>query len=183
MRTVTVVTSLFFWILLCAGCGEHVRTLVGIDGGECVGEISAPPEGLVKMLDETLLDSALGRSGEGKLCAGKVFLATGSVKVYRVWDGAKPYTSRGSWWSFARPLGPRDAYQKANAICPEWSALDRVSVCDLKTEAEIVVGVGQSARCSNMVLEKSGNNQVFIPNNARENKIFVENCDDGASWP
>ncbi len=43
------------------------------------------------------------------------------VKIYRVWNKAKPYTQLGRWWSFSVPKGPVDDYRKNNAICLEWS--------------------------------------------------------------
>lgn len=148
-----------------------------LDGEACVGAIAAPPPGARAASDEALLREALDLSGKGKLCTGRVYEAVGQVKVYRVWHVARAYTELGRWWSFAPPSGPVAAYREQNAICPEWSALDRISVCTLKVGARFVVGPGQSARCEGGVMyPKSAVNQVYIPNDTRAGKVFVEGC-------
>lgn len=152
----------------------------------CPGKIDAPADGLKEVDDAALLKSALGDPGKGALCAGKVFEATKPITVYRVWNKAKPYTQLGRWWSFARPLGPVDAYQKANDICPEWSALDVMSECKVKVGAHIVIGPGQSATCEKSSLPASATNQVFINNDTRDpakQVVFVDGCTPGAAWP
>jgi len=142
-----------------------------------------PPPGLVEAKDEALLAKTLGASGEGKLCAGKVFKVTYPLTVYRVWDNSKSYTAFGSWWSLSPPQGPRDAYREANDICPSWSALDRMSVCTLKIGAIIVIGPGQSADCGGTTYAKSAVNQVYMQNDAKNSQIFVENCINSDKWP
>lgn len=157
--------------------------LTGVDGILCVGEIKPPPKGFVESDDEGLLKSALGASGEGKLCVGKVFLAKQPVTVYRVWNSDKSYTVYGGWWSFNQPKGPKKKYREENEICPSWSALDRMSSCTIKVGTKIVVGPGQSAQCKTFTYPKSAVNQVYVPNNARNNVILVENCTEGVTWP
>jgi hypothetical protein len=152
----------------------------------CDGGVIAPPEGMVEVSDSTLLASALGQAGKGGLCTGKVFEAQKPVKVYRVYDGdpGKAYTQFGRWWSFDAPKGPRDAYAKANAICPEWSPLNIVTECTLKVGTLVAVGPGQSADCANQVrLPASPANQVYVPNDSRSNVLFVEGCTPGTPWP
>jgi len=174
-------------LLVIAGCAAHkpaVQTVLsGIDGIACVGQVNPPPAGLVAADDDTLLKTVLGSSGKGMLCAGRVYQATQPVTVYRVWDAAKGYTLHGGWWSFNKPQGPRDRYQVENDICPEWSALDRMSSCSIKVGAKIVVGPGQSATCEHDTLPKSAANQVFIPNDSRNNVLFVEDCSEVTLWP
>jgi hypothetical protein len=151
----------------------------------CPGTIEAR-DGLQEVTDEPLLKQALGAPGKGSLCTGKVYEARKAVTVYRVWNKAKAYTQLGRWWSFQRPSGPVEAYRAANAICPEWSALDVVSECRLKAGARIVVGPGQSATCEKGAFPASPTNQVFVPNDTRDpanQKVFVEACTPGAAWP
>ena len=149
----------------------------------CVGEIEAH-DGLAPVDDHNLLTMALGKPGEGKLCAGQVFEATAPVTVYRVWTAAKDWSQLGGWWSFDVPQGPVDAYREANAICPEWSDLDRVSSCTIKLGAHVVVGPGQSATCeAGLGFAASAVNQVFIPNDTRIDQVFVEDCTPGEAWP
>jgi hypothetical protein len=153
------------------------------DGGGCAGTVIAPPSGLVETSDLALLASAIDTPGKGKLCKGKVFVVEKEVTVYRVWDAAKAYTLYGGWWSFSLPTGPRDKYREENDICPEWSALDKMSSCVLKIGAHVVVGPGQSAQCNVGLLPASPTNQVYVANDSRNNVLFVEKCSAGADWP
>jgi len=138
---------------------------------------------LESYLGQALLKKSLGARTEGKLCTGKVFLAEKPVTVYRVWNSDKNYTIYGSWWSFDSPQGPKIQYRKDNGICPSWSTLDRLSSCTIKVGAKIVVGPGQSAKCAESTYAKSAVNQVFIPNDSRNDVLFVENCTAGVDWP
>lgn len=136
------------------------------------------------MDDPTLLASALGAAGAGKLCAGAVFEATRPLTLYRVWQRDRAYTELGRWWTFERPEGPRDRYRGQNVICPEWSALDAWSRCELRAGARFVLGPGQSARCEGgLTLPVSPTNQVYIDNDARAQRVFVERCEPLGAWP
>nr|WP_245635063.1 hypothetical protein [Marinobacterium profundum] len=178
-------------LLLLTGCAgfdsgdkqPDSRVLAGIDGVACVGQINSPPPGLAVVSDDALLQEALGASGAGELCAGQVLMAQQPVTVYRVWDSARDYTRYGSWWSFQVPVGPRLQYREDNSICPSWSELDRMSACTLKVGAKLVVGPGQSAQCKQMIYAKSAVNQVYIPNDARNNVLHVADCSEGVVWP
>jgi len=175
-------------LLLLSACAtvapQPKPTLTGIDGQACVGTIVTPPAGLVPVEDPTLLTSAEGPSGQGKLCAGRTFVAQQPVTVYRVWDSSRSYTVYGSWWSLDKPEGPRERYRVEEDICPEWSALDRVTSCTIKAGSHVVIGPGQSATCADgSTLAKSPVNQVYIPNDGRNNVLYVENCSAGAPWP
>lgn len=176
-------------LLLIASCAsvpqQSLENLaVGVDGSTCVGTVMTPPAGLVEADDTGLLQTAQGGSGQGKLCTGKVFIAEQPVTVYRVWDSSRPYTVYGSWWSLSEPQGPRDNYRKEEDICPEWSALDRVSACTIKVGTRIAIGPGQSVNCNNnLSYPPSAANQVYIPNDSRNNQVFVENCTAAAEWP
>lgn len=176
-------------LVLIAGCANispstQDNLAVGIDGQACVGAIMTPPVGLVEADDATLLQAAQGPSGQGKLCSGKVFVAEKPVTVYRVWDSSRPYTVYGSWWSLSDPKGPRDDYRKEEDICPEWSALDRMSACTIKVGTQVVIGPGQSVKCNgDLSYPPSAANQVYIPNDSKNNQVFVENCTAAAEWP
>lgn len=150
---------------------------------DCVGEIAATPTGLSPSVDDKLLRAAIGEVGKGKLCEGQVFVATEAVTVYRVWNKAQAYSQYGGWWSFNVPEGPVAAYREANAICPEWSALDTVSSCQLVVDAKIVVGPGQRAQCDDVVYPRSPTNQVYIPNDSLKGVLFVDQCTEGVPWP
>lgn len=150
----------------------------------CAGEIAAAPEGARRVEDPALLASALGDEGAGKLCTGAVFEATRAVTVYRVWQRDRAYTELGRWWSLERPVGPRASYRAQNDICPEWSALDVWSRCELRAGARFVMGPGQSARCAGgVVLPRSATNQVYVDNDARQGRVLVERCEQLGAWP
>lgn len=154
-----------------------------VDGIACVGTFDRTHEGMKEVTDEALATSAIDATGKGKMCMARVFEATTPIKVYRVWNSSKTYTEFGKWWSFDKPVGPIDAYRQQNAICPEWSNLDRLTVCEIKPGARFAVGPGQSATCAEQSYEKSPANQVFIPNDTRENKVFVDHCEPLGAWP
>jgi hypothetical protein len=154
-----------------------------MDGIACVGSVMEPPPGLVEIDNLTLLAEARGVSGEGKLCAGKVYRVTHPLTIYRVWDGAGNNSAYGRWWSFAPPQGPRESYREANGICASWSALDRLSACLLKMGTLVVIGPGQSADCNGTGYAKSGVNQVYVPNDAKNGQYYIENCVSSDKWP
>ncbi|MFO0605673.1 MAG: hypothetical protein U0324_21000 [Polyangiales bacterium] len=151
---------------------------------QCVGSVAPPPAGARPVDDPALLASAIGADGAGKLCAGAVYEATQPITVYRVWQRDRAYTEIGRWWSFERPEGPREAYRERNAICTEWSALDVWSRCEIRAGAHFVVGPGQSARCEGgAVIARSATNQVYIDNDTRQSRVFVEHCEQQGAWP
>ncbi len=58
-----------------------------------------------------------------------------------------------------------------------------MSSCQLKVDAQIAVGPGQSVTCENGSYPKSAVNQVYVPNDSQSNILFVENCTQGTPWP
>ncbi len=175
---------IFFLLAGCANFSQHPGDqLFGVDGIACVGNIMTLPAGLSEVTDTGLLSAAEGEFGKGKLCAGKVFEVQNPVNVYRVWDSTRPYSVFGSWWSLSYPEENRDSYRKQEDICPEWSALDRVTTCTLKIGTHIVIGPGQSVVCEHGIIPQSEVNQVYVPNDSQNNKIFVDNCNTGIEWP
>lgn len=154
------------------------------DVSACAGEVIQPPAGLVEVMDTELRQAAEGEPGKGKLCKAKIFLVQMPVAVYRIWDSAWPDRARGNWWTLNYPAGSRDSYRQAEAICPEWSGLDRLIVCTVKVGTRVGIGPAQSADCANgLSYASSAENQVYIPNDSRNQQMFVENCSSGAPWP
>ncbi|RVU37231.1 hypothetical protein EOE67_11605 [Rheinheimera riviphila] len=152
--------------------------------GICIGNVLPAPAGLIAASDPLLLQNALGAPGTGKLCLGQVLIVTEHILVYRVWDQTRPESLYGSWWSFNKPGNNLEQYRIDNAICPEWSALDVVSVCQVKIGSKLVTGPGQSATCSDkLTYPPSPVNQIYLPNNLQQNLLQVENCSAGAPWP
>lgn len=179
--------ALLVFVSCFSGCtastGPQSGKALGSDGIACFGSVMEVPPGLDEMKNQALLDEAIGASGQGKLCTGKVFRVTHPLTVYRVWDGSNSNSVYGRWWSFSPPQGPRNAYREANEICAGWSALDRSAACILKVGTMIVVGPGQSADCAGTGYGKSPVNQIYVPNDGKAGRIYVEDCISSDSWP
>lgn len=186
MQHFLTTSTLCLVFTLISGCASlHPNHhLLGKSGEACPGKIQAPADGLTEINDEALLQNAEDVHGYGKLSAGKVFAVQKPLTVYRVWDSSRPYSVTGQWWSFDAPKGSRDSYRAAEDICQEWSALDRVSTCTLKVGAHIVVGPGQSVGCQNgLYYPPSPVNQVYVPNDGKNNQLFVDCPNPGVAWP
>jgi len=173
-----------------AACAPMQAPNAGSEGSpiaaaNCTGTIIVP-YGMTEVTDNTLLQQAVQPPGKGGLCEGKVLKVQQPLTVYRVWDASNSNSQFGRWWSFAPPAGPVSTYRADNAICPEWSALNRVTQCHLKVGAEIVVGPGQSAQCKDMSYPQSPVNQVLVPNDTRDPKnpkLSVDDCQADVAWP
>lgn len=183
-------SGLLLCILLLAGChARPPRTVTEpgvspLDGIACVGRIEPPLDAVREVQDEELLKTAVAASGKGNLCIGRVYETTRPLTVYRGWTKEKSYTQFGRWWSMKKPSGNMESYRQLYAICPEWNALNIFSTCTVKVGTHIVIGPGQSADCDGGVtFGKSAANQVFIPNDAQHNLLFVEHCEPIAETP
>ncbi|UTH75977.1 hypothetical protein [Chromobacterium sp. IIBBL 290-4] len=171
--------------LVLAACATTPPSQPKQSASGCVGNVMPPPAGLSAAQNAALLSQAVGSPGKGGLCEGAVFQqeAAAAVIVYRVWDGSKPYSQLGRWWSFSPPQGSVAQYRADNAICPSWSQLNRVVRCQLKAGVQVAVGPGQSATCSpDPDYPPSPVNQVYIPNSSPD-AIQVENCQDAGGFP
>lgn len=155
----------------------------GPDGVACVGQIPTAFRGLAEESNPALLAEADEPSGGGGVCSGKVFKVVEPIRVYRVYDASRGASEYGRWWSLTKPAGTRDQYRASNAICPEWSELNHLISCQIKSGAQIVVGTTQSANCGKSVYPKSANLQVFVENNELEEVAYTEQCTDEGDWP
>ncbi|MFM2065213.1 MAG: hypothetical protein RLZZ584_122 [Pseudomonadota bacterium] len=179
------------WLAGCAGlpgAGDPPGAETGVDGAVCVGAPPAAVPGLVPATNPALQARAQLASGQGGVCAARVFAVPvpvhTPVTVYRVYDSANPRTQHGGWWSLTRPTGARDDYRARNAICREWSALDRLLACQLKPGAEVVLGTTQSVGCGDGTLyPRTADVQVYMANDARNGVLHVENCREEGAWP
>ncbi|MVD33254.1 hypothetical protein D6U54_19075, partial [Vibrio cholerae] len=64
---------------------------------------------------------------------------------------------------FELPSGYTADYRKNFEICYQWSPLDKLAKCTLKAGTKVVVGNGQSAKCSEYLsYPVSEKQQVFI---------------------
>lgn len=156
----------------------------GIDGVACVGSVATSVPGLSDSGNPTLLAKAQMQTGKGGVCSARVFSATAPVVLYRVFDASKPYTKFGGWWSLQRPGSSKPDYRAANAICPEWSNLDRLVSCEIRPGTQIVLGTTQSAECADgSTYAKTAESQVFVANDGRAGIIHMGACSEETSWP
>ncbi|KFB76745.1 MAG: hypothetical protein J5X22_22320 [Candidatus Accumulibacter sp.] len=156
----------------------------GLDGIPCVGTVVSTAEGLAESTNSSLLGKAQMPTGKGGVCSAKVFAATAPVVLYRVFDASKPYTKFGVWWSLKRPGNSKVDYRSENAICPEWSNLDRLTHCEIRPGTQVVLGTTQSAICADgSLFAKTAAIQVFVPNDGRDGIIHVGACAEDSSWP
>ena len=136
----------------------------------CVGSPALPAEfaGRFKLAeDETLLSAAKGAPDAGSLCAGNVYMTGDNVDitVYRAWNSTNPGSRMGKWWAFHRPSGKVAQYRSDYEICYQWSPLDKLTRCRIKAETKVVIGTGQSARCSEyLTYPPSAARQIYIDN-------------------
>lgn len=187
MRLKSRILTAIVLVLGLTGCGGLSPALrrapVGVDGVPCVGRVASPSFAAQEVSDEALLAEALGASGKGGVCAGKVFIVQEELRVYRLWDSSRAHSVYGRWWSLTRPAGSRDAYRVDYAICPAWSALDRLTSCTIKPGTSIVIGPTQSAACDTGAYPKSAENQVYVRNDAAKGQLLVTDCRDEGFWP
>lgn len=148
---------------------NHVtHTPVQTQKSSCVGTIRLPDTLTSKLepkKDPALLSRALGLSGQGELCQGQVYQSHGGARVtlYRAWNSTNPNSQFGQWWAFSRPRGEISQYRADYEICYQWSPLDRMMICQLKPGTNIVVGTGQSAKCSEyLTYPASASLQVYV---------------------
>ncbi len=184
----------WLWLLVAvAGCvstrgtgavNDRAGQLSAVIAPVCVGTIEPPPT-LNVVSDEALLSSALGAPGQGRLCAGRTYVTTAPMTVFRLWNRSQSHTQFGRWWTLSRPAQPVAQLRESLEICPEWSPLDALSECTLRAGTHVVLGTGQSARCEAGVhYGQSDTVQLYVANDTRAVPavVYVDNCHE-LSWP
>ncbi|WP_133511637.1 hypothetical protein [Candidatus Thiosymbion oneisti] len=162
-------------ISLC-GCTTMTDLLVEQPPGECPGNPELPAKlaaSFEPVEDKALLSAALGAPKQGGLCQGKVYKSKEDVEItlYRAWNSTDLKGRLGKWWAFDRPDGKISKYRSDYAICYERSPLDKLTHCNLKAGAKLVIGTGQSARCSQYL--------TYPPSEAK--KVYLENASESVS--
>jgi hypothetical protein len=188
MRTATKVTTCLaaLWLVACAPLPSATRPGArGIDGKACVGEVPAALAGLSPADVPAMLAQARYPAGQGGVCSARGFNTAGSgTRVYRVYDQRFPMSAYGKWWALALPTGPREAYRAANAICAEWSQLDRLVSCQLKAGAPLVLGTTQSVSCADGThYPPTAELQVYLLSAPEQGGLNLENCQELGAWP
>ncbi|TXT38523.1 MAG: hypothetical protein FD135_2846 [Comamonadaceae bacterium] len=181
-------TTALFLSLTLGGCANlpsgDSAAAVGIDGVACAGTVASQRPGLDEASNTPLLTKVQLPSGKGGVCAGKVFSVTAPVVLYRVFDASNPHSKLGGWWALTRPTGSRDDYRAANAICKEWSPLDKLVSCEVRPGSQVVLGTTQSAVCADgSTYPKTAAQQVYVANDGRAGIIHVGACSEESVWP
>ncbi|MCW7753460.1 hypothetical protein OOT00_05595 [Desulfobotulus sp. H1] len=169
---------LLFLPVILFSCSSLRTDVFPITDPTCKGSADLPQH-LISQFepaeDAKLLQEALAEPDKGGLCQGKVYISKTDVPVYRSWNSTNPFSKSGKWWSFDTPAGKVASYREEFAICYQWSPLDKMSSCTLKKGTRIVVGTGQSARCSEyLTYPVSDRKQIYIP----DASLSVTDCTD-----
>jgi len=88
----------------------------------------------------------------------------------------------GKWWAFDRPDGKVRKYRSDYAICYEWSPLDKLTHCSLKGGTRLVIGTGQSVRCSRYLTYPSSEAKQIYIEHASEAVSDCRDYDARFSW-
>lgn len=144
----------------------------------CEGDTSLPLNLVSKFEpaeDPGLLNKTIGEPGKGKLCQGKVYVSKkdAQIKVFRAWNSTNPNSQLGEWWAFKEPNGKVATYRSDYEICYQWSPLDKLVSCTLSPGTKVVVGTGQSAKCSDyLTYSTSDKQQIYIQDGSNS----LSNC-------
>jgi hypothetical protein len=167
MRNIT--TALL--ILTLCGCASYPfkQQNQSFNSAQLCGGSAELPDNMASQFeavkDIQLLNKSLGSPGQGKLCMGQVYKSKkgAQIKLYRAWNSTNPDSKLGKWWAFQEPSGEVAKYRSEYEICYQWSALDKLVRCTLKPDTKVVIGTGQSAKCSDyLTYPISGKEQIYI---------------------
>lgn len=154
-------------VVVIQGCAHGPVTKTPDRIRSCIGTLDIDSQKFEPATDDVLLSQTLGEPLQGKLCQGKVFKSKTRVTVYRAWNSTNPGSEFGRWWALKQPSGLTSAYRKNYEICYQWSPLDKLEKCTLKAGTKVVIGNGQSAKCSEyLTYPVSEKQQLFIPDAA-----------------
>lgn len=146
----------------------------------CIGANTLPAQvasAFVEVQDAALLAQAVQPPTKGGLCQAKVYQSTAPVMIYRAWNSTNPGSRIGSWWAFEKASGSVSQYRRDYEICTQYSPLDRLTQCKLKTGSMIVVGTGQSAQCDQyLTYPASASLQIYMSKDKAN--VSVNNCED-----
>jgi len=178
---------LTFPLIALCGCTTMTELSAGQPSDECPGNPELPTDlaaSLEPIEDKALLSAALGSPKQGGLCQGKVYETREWVEItlYRTWNSMDLKSRLGKWWVFDRPDGKVRRYRSDYAICYERSPLDKLTHCTLKGKTRLVIGTGQSVRCSRYLTYPSSEVKRIYIENASEAVFDCRDYDARFSW-
>ncbi|MGR8929803.1 MAG: hypothetical protein ACU836_04115 [Gammaproteobacteria bacterium] len=153
----------------------------------CIGTSSLPPEIenlFIEVKDDELLSKALGKPNEGRLCQGRVYESKEGTELtlFRAWNSTNPNSQYGNWWAFEMPAGKISNYRIDYEICYQWSPLDSLETCMLKPGTKLVIGTGQSTKCSEYLSYSISNKQQIFIDDAKSALVNCYSSDGEFSW-
>ncbi|WAS91943.1 hypothetical protein [Nannocystis punicea] len=162
-------------VVMVGAIGAHLATDL------CVNDVVSDVYGATPAEDHASVKRygrcAIRPAGRGGLCAGRVFISNGGLKVYRVFGF--PAGKSSGWWSLEMPMEETlSEYRSKNVICKEWNSGKKVRICQLKAGVPFVIGPGQSTDCEIGSLGYSPRNQVWIPKPETGFEVFEGECEE-----
>ncbi|KZN52994.1 hypothetical protein [Pseudoalteromonas luteoviolacea] len=148
---------------------------------DCIGKVEQHT-GLVPLPAEKLPSGVVMPQQQGGLCKGQVFVTTQEITIWRAWNSEYTGSKLGKWWTFDKPRGSISQYRRDNVICPSYSPLDMLVSCKVKVGTQVVVGPGQSAKCSDYFsYPASKTNQIYLAD-AENTTLVCQSYDGRFSW-
>ncbi|MCG7547560.1 hypothetical protein [Pseudoalteromonas sp. Of7M-16] len=170
-------------MLLLAACNSTSVTTQEIaqSTASCVGNIDNPP-GLTAVPEASMPKGVVLPAEQGGLCKGQVFVTTKEITIWRAWNSEYSGSKLGKWWTFDKPKGSISKYRRDNIICPSYSPLDMLVSCKIKVGTQVVIGPGQSAKCSDYFsYPASKTNQIYLAD-AQSTTVECQSYDGRFSW-
>ncbi|MBQ4875719.1 hypothetical protein J8M21_00705 [Pseudoalteromonas luteoviolacea] len=148
---------------------------------DCIGTIEQHA-GLALLPGEKLPSGVVMPQKQGGLCKGQVFVTIQEITIWRAWNSEYSGSRLGKWWTFDKPRGSISQYRRDNVICPSYSPLDMLVSCKVKVGTQVVVGPGQSAKCSDYFsYPASKTNQIYLAD-AENTTLVCQSYDGRFSW-
>lgn len=125
----------------------------------CLGSVQAPA-GFGLRPDDGSVARLCGAPDTGNFGRANAFVSTETVRLYRLYsehqDPSPGIPGRkagryGRWWSAEKPIGTREQYRAAYAVCAEWNDLDMLVTCTLPANTPVGIGTSQSVQCPSSV--------------------------------
>ncbi|MCF6777436.1 hypothetical protein L3V83_12775 [Thiotrichales bacterium 19X7-9] len=172
----TQLITLFSSTLLLSACTSYKPLIT--NSSQCTGDLSPPSQlssNLKPINDKKKHHKAIKEPLSGALCQGRTYQVVKHFTIYRLWNSTNNNSQLGHWWVFDKPQGLISDYRANYGICYQWSPLDRLVSCTITEGATLIIGTGQSIKCSEYLQYPTSNyKQIYINQNTLKKKLI--NC-------